>query len=495
MNNKLVEGIKSLERSERSRFDAFLRSPYHNTRKLSVSCWEFLQQFAPDFCHTSLTMETLGQHLFPHKKSTRQAVLDEISHLYRLLKSFWEIEALQADPLLQRSLRLQQLSERGLDRLYAVERKVAQKRLETANLRSERYYQYELSWATIDNEHFGRQQQRTVDESLSQRLHALDVYYLIVALRESCEALNRQHILNASYSIPLLPAMVELLSDSTHPYRAIPFIDTYYHIFLTLQTTATEKDYEALLLTLRRFRDRFSEQDRRAMYKYAQNFCIRKMNLGHPAYAQKLFSLYQELLEEKILLLNNQLAHTDYKNIATTGIRVKALDWVETFMETYRYHVDAEFRENVYAYCSASLEVEKGNTQLAIRLLHQISHIDVHYQLSARQLLTKIYYQNDDLEALLYTIQAYRHFLKRNREIPKSRRQAHLSFLTLLKSLALMRDRLPTYSQEKRQMTLLSYQERLQKAPALSNRSWLKEAFEALRENEKPIQASRVRSS
>ncbi len=483
MNSKLVEGIKSLETSECGRFDAFLRSPYHNTRKLSVSCWEYLQQFAPTFCPTRLTLEALGQHLFPRKKVARQAVLDEISHLYRLLKSFWEMEALQADPLLQRSLRLQQLSEKGLDRLYTVERKAAQKLLENTKVESELYYQYELSWATIDNEHFGRQQQRTVDESLSQRLYALDVYYLILALRESCEALNRQHILNASYSIPLLPAMVELLADSTNTYRSIPFIDTYYHIFLTLQPTATEQDYEALLVALRRFRDQFSEQDRWAMYKYAQNFCIRKVNLGNPAYEQKLFALYQELLEEKILLFKGHLTHTDYKNIATTGIRVKSLDWVETFMERYREHVVAEFRENVYAYCRASLEVEKGNTQLAIRLLHQISHTDVHYQLSARQLLVKIYYQNDDLEGLLYTIQAYRHFLKRNREIPKSRLQAHLSFLTLLKSLALMRDRLPTYGQEKRKMTLLKYNARLQKAASLSDRSWLEEAFEALREN------------
>lgn len=483
MNSKLVEGIKSLEVNECSRFDAFLRSPYHNTRKSSVSCWEYFQQFAPAFCHKDLTLEALGQHLFPRKKVARQVVLDEISHLYRLLKSFWEIEALQADPLLQRRLRLQQLSERGLDRLYAVERKSAQKLLENTRVESELYYQYELSWATIDNEHFGRQQQRTVDESLSQRLYALDVYYLILALRESCEALNRQHILNASYSIPLLSAMVELLADSTNPYRAIPFIDTYYHIFLTLQPTATEQDYEALLVALRRFRDQFSEQDRWAMYKYAQNFCIRKVNLGNPAYEQKLFALYQELLEEKILLFKGHLTHTDYKNIATTGIRVKSLDWVETFMETYREHVVAEFRENVYAYCRASLEVEKGNTQLAIRLLHQISHTDVHYQLSARQLLAKIYYQNDDLEGLLYTVQAYRHFLKRNREIPKSRRLAHLNFLTLLKSLALMRDRLPTYGQEKQKVTLLKYQERLQKAASLSNRSWLTEALEGLRKS------------
>lgn len=483
MNSKLVEGVRSLEKSERSRFDAFLRSPYHNARTLSVSCWEYFHQFAPSFCHKDLTLEALGQHLFPRKKVSRQVVLDEISHLYRLLKSFWETEALQADPLLQRSLRLQQLSERGLDRLYAVERKASQKLLENTEVESELYYQYELSWATIDNEHFGRQQQRTVDESLSKRLYALDVYYLTLALRENCEALNRQHILNTSYAIPLLPAIVDLLADSANTYRAIPFIDTYYHIFLTLLPAATEQDYEALLFTLRRFRDLFSEQDRWAMYKYAQNFCIRKVNLGNPAYEHKLFALYQELLEEKILLFKGHLTHTDYKNIATTGIRVKALKWVETFMETYREHVAVEFRENVYAYCRASLEVEKGNTQLAIRLLHQISHTDVHYQLSARQLLAKIYYQNDDLEGMLYTIQAYRHFLKRNREIPKSRRQAHLSFLSLLKSLALMRDRLPTYSQDKQKVTMLKYEERLQQATSLSNRSWLTEAFEGLRES------------
>ncbi|MEL7342972.1 MAG: hypothetical protein AAGM67_20985, partial [Bacteroidota bacterium] len=262
--------------------------------------------------------------------------------------------------------------------------------------------------------------------------------------------------------------------------RAIPFVDIYYHIFLTLQPGATEVEYEGLLTTLRRFRNRFSEQDRWAMHKYAQNFCIRKMNLGDHAYAHRLFALYQELLEEKILLFNGQLAHTEYKNITTTGIRVKALDWVESFMERYREYVIEEFRDNVYTFCRASLEVEKGNTPLAIRLLHRISHTDVHYQISARQLLARIYFQVDDLEGLLYTIQAYRYFLKRNREITKSRRQANLSFLTLLKSLALLRDRLPTYGPKKQNMLLLKFWERLQKADSLANRGWLVEAFEGV---------------
>jgi hypothetical protein len=482
VNNKLLDGIKSLKRSEEKRFESFLGSPYHNTRAMSLRCWQFFHQFAPDFSHPDLNMDALSRYLFPKKKVSRQVVLDEISHLYRLLKRFWEVEGLQSDVLLQRSLRLQQLSERGLDRLYAVERKSAQKLLEQAEVERESFYQYELAWATIDNEQFGRQQQRTVDDSLSRRLYALDVYYLILALRESCEALNRQHILDTTYAIPLMPAMVELLSDPAHPYRSIPFIDTYYHIYLSLLPEAQEENYAALLRTLRASQDQFSRQERRAMYKYAQNFCIRRINAGYTDFEYKLFELYQELLAEEVLLFNGQLSHTDYKNISTTGIRVKALDWVELFMEKYRDYVVEGFRENVYNYCRASLEAEKGNTPLAIRLLNGISHTDVHYQLSARQLLTKIYYQDDDLEALLYTISAYRHFLKRNREIPRARRQAHLSFLSLLKSLALMRDRLSIYGAKKRKMALSNFQKKLQKSASLSNRSWLEEEFSRLKE-------------
>ncbi|MEM9986217.1 MAG: hypothetical protein AAF804_14085, partial [Bacteroidota bacterium] len=408
---------------------------------------------------------------------------DEISHLYRLLKAFWEVEGLQADPLLQRSLRLRQLSERRLNRLYQIERKSAQKFLDQQPLNQEQYYKYELAWASLDNEHFGRQQLRTVDQGLAKKLHALDVYYLSLLLRESCEALNRQHILNTHYEIPLLPALVKLLEAEAHSYRQVPVIEVYYQIYWSLQETASKKEYESLIASLRNYRDTFTLAETRAMYKYAQNFCIRQINRGHTAYDRQLFELFQELLAEGIILSQDNLSHTDYKNITTIGLRVKELSWVESFLEQYKQNIVPAFRDNVYAYCRAALEVEKGNRPQAIRLLQFISHTDVHYQISARQLLLKIYYHEQDLEAVLYTLDAFRHFLQRNRELPSSRKKQHQRFLTIFRPICLLQERLDTYTQAEARRRITKLRQKLTASEALPNRAWLLEQLEEMEQS------------
>lgn len=490
MNSKLIVALQSLKAEEFPRWEAFLHSPYHNSHRYSLPCWNFLKRYAPDFPSEAIKLEELHTVLFPDKGFHRQRVLDEVSHLYQLLKRFWEMEALQQDVLLQRTLRLRQISERRLNRIYAVERKSARQLLLRDYAGHEVFFQTQLAWTTIDNEHFGRQQLRTVDESLSRKLTSLDLTYLVQMLRESCEALNRQHILNSHYEFLLLPSLLKLLEQTDHPYRQQPLVEVYLQIYHSLQPQAPDQAYEDLLGCLRQYRAGFSHAEQRAMYKFAQNFCIRKINEGRPGYAQRLFDLFQELLEEGILLIDGRLSHTDCKNITTIGLRVKAREWVAFFLDTYGPNIDPAFRENVLAYCRASLEAEKGHPQRAIRLLSRISHADVHYQLSARQLLLKIYFYEEDIEGLLYTIDSFRHFLKRNKEIPKARRAYHLRFLALFKRLSLLRDRLSIYPPEEAQRRVSRLQARLSASESLANRTWLTEELEQLAAGVQPRKPS-----
>ncbi|MEL6653513.1 MAG: hypothetical protein AAFQ87_22175, partial [Bacteroidota bacterium] len=407
---------------------------------------------------------------------------DEISFLYRQLKAFCEAEALQQSPFLQRSLRLRQLNDRGLDRLYEIERKAATKLLDEQAPDQEERYKFELEWATLDNEHFGRRQARTLDDSLAHKLRAMEVYFLTLLLRESGEALNRQHILSVDYELPLLSPLLSYLSEERQAYREKPLIELYFLICKSLQTEATDEDYQNLLLGLRRHRSQLSVAVARTMYKYAQNFCIRQINRGQERYQQALFDLFQELLREEVILKEGELAHTDFKNIVTVGLRVKALDWVAGFIDRYHQQVALPFRDNVYAYCQAALSLEQGQAQAAIRLLQQISHTDVHYQISARQLLLKIYYHREDYEATLYTISAFRHFVQRNKELPPTRKTYHLQFLKLSKALCLLRERMFALRREEAEARLQKFREKLDAAGELANRSWLEDECQKLGE-------------
>ncbi|MEL6591409.1 MAG: hypothetical protein AAFQ68_15070, partial [Bacteroidota bacterium] len=293
MNNKLLSLLRTLQTEEQRRFDDFLHSPYFNKRERSIQCWHYFWQFAPNYDDPKLNMDGLASALFSRQKIGRQVLLDEISFLYRQLKAFCEAEALQQSPFLQRSLRLRQLNDRGLDRLYEIERKAATKLLDEQAPDQEERYKFELEWATLDNEHFGRRQARTLDDSLAHKLRAMEVYFLTLLLRESGEALNRQHILSVDYELPLLSPLLSYLSEERQAYREKPLIELYFLICKSLQTEATDEDYQNLLLGLRRHRSQLSVAVARTMYKYAQNFCIRQINRGQERYQQALFDLFQ----------------------------------------------------------------------------------------------------------------------------------------------------------------------------------------------------------
>lgn len=473
--NKLIRLIRTLSGQEWLRFLDFVSSPYFNQNSKLDQLAKYLHQFVGDWENKALGKEQISQHLFPDKAYDAQRIRDLNSFLYRLLRRFLTIEATSDAKTEESLLFLQQLTRRGAKDLYQIEKKALEKRMALIPYRDEAWLRLNLSLAECDNDHFGHQWVRTFDDGLRRKLENLDAFYLAVKLRESCEVLNRKNILNTDSSLPLMKEILLMLSDDGHPFRMIPVINVYYHIFLSLSEAEEARHYHDLLEVLEDTFHLFSPEEVRAMYKYAQNYCIRRVNQGKQIWIEELFKLYQRLLSNGVILYNQELAHTDFKNIVTVGLRLKAYEWVNTFLHTYKEHIIPPHGENVYQYSLAAFYADMGRKQEAIRLLQTISFADIHYQISARHLLIRIYFDSKDYDGLMYQINAFRHFLTRNKEMPPENRTNHLNFLKVAKKLCTLADRYDFLTDPVRLQRIRKIQSQMQALKIMANRSWLEE--------------------
>ncbi|RMG60147.1 MAG: hypothetical protein D6722_21265 [Bacteroidetes bacterium] len=238
--------------------------------------------------------------------------------------------------------------------------------------------------------------------------------------------------------------------------------------------------YHHLLSVLARYAGHFAPGETRAMYKFAQNHCIRHINTGSQAWLEELFVLYQRLLKEEVLLEDGHLAHTDFKNIATAGLRMQAYDWVEDFIRQYREQVPPPYGESVYRYSLAACYFETGDLGQALRLLQEAEPADDHYQLSFRHLMAKIYFRQGAYETLFYQLDAFRRFLARNQGLGDTTRRSQEGFVHLLRRTARLAEQWPYLEGKKAHQRQARLSQKLSATEAVADRAWLESQIQDL---------------
>ena len=151
-------------------------------------------------------------------------------------------------------------------------------------------------------------------------------------------------------------------------------------------------------------------------------------------------------------------------------------------MEKEKEHLLPSLREAIFHYNLAACYFEQQQFSPAIRLLQGLTFEDVYYELSAKVLLCKVYFESRELEALFYLIDAFKRFLKRNKQVSPQNRTHYLNFLKYLRSLSVLTDRRPGLSMDAYQARLQKIGRQLELATDTSNLAWLRKELLAAKE-------------
>jgi len=413
--SNIVQILRTFSSKEVREFRKWLLSPMHNLRKDVIVLLDFLVEERHKKNEDSLDKTYVFQVVHPNETYDDAKMRQSIFFLMRCVEEFLTYQALQQDEIRKKLVLAEEYRKRNLEKAY-------QKCLKTAHAHHEnQVYKNNFFYR---NEYFLHQEKynyivsrdRAIPMNLQELSDALDTSFLADKLRQSCHMLSHQTVYNTDYEIGLITEVLSYV-EKRADLLTIPAIGIYYFGYKTL----TEKENETHFKHLKnRFFDHgklFPRSEINDIQLIAINYCIGRINLGNKSYIRELFELYKQGLEMETLIENGILSRYTFRNLVGNGILLKEFAWVKNFIHEYKVYLKEKHRESIVHYSLAKLHFEKGDFPEAMQLLNQIEYDDILMNLNGKTMLLKMYYAQEEFDALDSLLESMRTYMQRKKVI------------------------------------------------------------------------------
>ena len=435
-SDKLISLLLTLSRVEMARLHKFLQSPYFNDQPEVILLFERVAQALRkrEMAAGQLTKEKIWDAIYPKRKLDDAQLRRLASDLTQLALQFLVQEARRQDPLGE-ALALQKVLEKPelKKHLDGTERQIV-RLLDAAPGKSSAHYltQFQASWHIFSRASKGMASADYMEKLLPADQY-LEYFYVVQKLKFYVAWLSYSKFRSTEEELTLMNGFLQYIQDER--FATIPLITVYQKAISCLTEPGDERHFQNLLLNLAEKGNQLTREDLRECYHIAQNYCAIKINQGKNEYYREVFAIFCKTIENGLLLEDGRLSEGVYKNIITTGLRVKEFEWVEHFIEHYSAFLPSDIRENACSFNLANLYSHRKQHSQVIELLRNVEYSDVVYALSAKLILVRTYYDTDEVMALDSLIDSFRIFLRRNKIMSKNQKREYNSFLNIVKKL------------------------------------------------------------
>lgn len=434
--SKLVQLYGSLSNMERKHFSAFVASPFFNRKDILIRYVELMPGLVVDSGVEELNKEGLFAALHQDQPAIPyddQAFRLLSSELLELLNRFLAYQTFSSDEDMESIYLLRNLGRRNLDKHF---RYILRRTHKQQSRHRAIDHQHHLKKYLIEEElgRYLRRNPRSKETNLQATIDRLDAFYLVEKLKTACSMLNNQNVVDLEHDILFLDSILSHLQ--THTYENIPLIGIFYRALRMFREPDDATHFHQLRLLLSCHHQDIPPQEVSDAYTFAQNHCIRQINRGHASYMGELFGIYQELIDRELIYDQGELSPWHFKNIVVLGLRLKEFAWVEHFIQYYRDRIPNEFRENAYTYNLAKLRFHQGKYKEVKQLLLQVEYEDLFYNLDSKVMLLKIYYEEDEFDALESLTTTFKTYLDRNKLVSGDHRQRYRNLVRYVRKLS-----------------------------------------------------------
>lgn len=471
--SRLIRQISDLDQRERERFHQFVNSPYFNQHKNTSRLLDLiLKQLKHN--RPMLSREQVFAKLFPGEDYREQAVFDLMSYLLKLYYSFIAQEEFQRQEGTSELLSLEFAF--NTNRFALLKNRIRRLRasLDEQPVRNASYYWKKYRFYHAMGYYRGQYENRASAEEFQQMLDGLDHYYLVEKLRNACHLTANMMIVNTHYDFAFLDAILDYVARELNGKLAREkSIQLYYTILFTMRQPDNADHYRRLRRLLDQELDFFAPSEQSDLFKFANNYCIIRINKGDDAYRRELFELYKLGLTSGLMLNNGVIEEWQYKNITSLGCAEREYEWTEDFLERYRGNLPPNKQENAYTFNKANFYFHRKMYDEAEDLLINVQFSDVVYHLSATLLRVRIYYEKQDTETLLNLLETFRLYIIRNRNISVNDKKSYTNFLRFAKKVALLRHQIHALGRRAINEQLQLLHEKIKTVEPMAGKDWL----------------------
>ncbi|MFN3940302.1 MAG: hypothetical protein ACK4IY_06925, partial [Chitinophagales bacterium] len=331
--------------------------------------------------------------------------------------------------------------------------------------------QYQL-YRLADQFHF-QQTRRNTNEALIASQKNFTRHFLQQQLRTWCELLNRSNILMLQYDTAELKRFKTILTQFETDLQENYRLYFYYSIFLWLNDPADDSWYVNFPEQLMQHLDALSENDAREICAYVQNYCVKRINEGRENYLRELFNLFRLMIQKNLVLDGNIISQWTYKNIVTTGLRLKEFTETEQFIHEWYVKLPEADRDNAYQYNLAVLHYESKQYKRAMQLLNKVHFTDPNYYLDAKTILLKIYFEQEAYEAVHALKDTVKIYLLRDTLLSKNQKMLYKNLFTYTLKLYKLKYESDYLSDTKRRAAVKKLSADIRANELIANKQWL----------------------
>ncbi|MCB9350540.1 MAG: hypothetical protein H6573_23935 [Lewinellaceae bacterium] len=469
-HSKLLHLLKVLDAPELKRLSRFLKSPFYNTNPHLVKLYQLLRKEHPQFDSPKLAKEKVFKKLFPGLDYDHQKLLNLMTDFTALLKQYLQALQLEKEEPVQERLLLKAFAERPHS--YDIFVKHVQKtgrRLDALPYRNIDFYREKFWLSQLYFNHPGTDKFQLSKAEYDASMQQLDRWFLLEKLLLSCEMKAREKPLSEVYDIWLLSEIREAATR----FPAERSIAGAYLEMLNLLEKGEATAYFQLKALLLEHRPQFTRRQQQHMLESLINYAIRQGNKGKEDFLRESLELYQFGLAGRLFLEYEILNDMVYINVVNIALRAGEATWCRQFIDQYAPFLEPRAQKDAQSLATALWLYAEQQPAATIGLLQKVEFLNVYYQIQARVLLLKVYFEafrEDDgyFELILSQAEAFERYLRRNQQVSEAQSEALLNFTLTVKRLAKLKQSNALHRQAR-----AALKPELQALSPLYNRSWL----------------------
>lgn len=460
----LVELLFTFDQYDWNGLKKFLNSPFHNQREDVKRLFDYLKSVIQIQKNASNLDEIAAhQFVFGNALYKAQSLRYTVSFLFQLTRKYFQHRALDDRQLQLAPDFLDYLKHNNLNRLIRKEVNAA-----SNEINNQKKVDQEVLFADylLEKERHFLQQQRDRNDTmhLIQASSCLDWHFCLEKLRLLAPLKVHQAMTHLTIDDPFIKPVMHFVKQELN--QAPPVIRIYFLACQIFDDWPSEEKFVAFKNELAHYTDHLKLSHLKECFTLGINYCIRKINTGDRDFVAEVLDLYQSGLEEKAFFENGYLSRFTYKNIITAALGLGRFEWAQTFIEQYKQSLDPRYREDAYRYNLAILKYKLQDFDGTLELLRDLEFEDLFFNLNARLMLLKIFYESELWNALDSHLDSFKVFIYRHRELGYQKKH-YLNLIKFTRKLL----KLPQLDQTRRSLL----KSKIQSEDLLAEKNWLLE--------------------
>lgn len=204
----------------------------------------------------------------------------------------------------------------------------------------------------------------------------------------------------------------------------------YNHLMDMIKEGDFLKNYNAIISILNN-NENTPKHIKRDILLNCINYCTAQISRGEVDYYKYNFMVHKEMIEADLQVINE----VSYRNISYLACRAEEYDWAMAFVDKNKNQLPDKKKETGYSFSKAIVQWYAKDYMGVIATLRNVEYEDIGYKLQTRAYLLTCYFELDEYDVLDSSIKAFKVFLRRRRNVPKSRKDSYYGFLTILDHL------------------------------------------------------------